>query len=146
MLGEMGNSEALALAKEKGLDLVEVSPNARPPICKILDYGQFKYQKAKEEQKQRKRQKKVDVKGIRISMRISGNDLDMKIKQAQKFLDKGHKVRIELVMRGREKAHGSLGYDLINKFAKSLGDDVKIEQRPKRERLGLGMVVCKKNN
>lgn len=145
MLGEMETYKALGLAKERGFDLVEVSPNTRPPICKFQDFGQLKYQQAKAEQKQRKKQKKVEIKGVRISMRISENDMQMKANQALKFLKKGHKVKIELVMRGREKAHGRLAYELIEKFAKSLGDDIIVEQRPKREGRGLGMIVTRKN-
>lgn len=141
MLGEMETEKALTLAKEKGLDLVEVAPNARPPVCKILDYGQLQYQKAKEEQKQRKKQRKIAVKGVRISMRISDNDLNFKVKQTQKFLEKGNKVRIELVMRGREKAHMDLGRDLINKFISLLEGNIVVEQEPKRERLGLAAIV-----
>lgn len=140
----METSEALKLAKSRDLDLVEVAPNARPPVCKILDYGQMKYQRAKEEQKQRKKQKKVEVKGVRISMRISENDLNFKVKQAQKFLDKGNKVRVELRMRGREKAHMDLGRDLLLKFAEKLEGNIHIEQKPKRERLGLAIIVAKK--
>lgn len=140
----METAEALKLAKSRDLDLVEVAPNARPPVCKILDYGQMKYQKAKEEQKQRKKQKKVEVKGVRISMRISENDLNFKVNQAQKFLDKGNKVRVELRMRGREKAHMNLGRDLLLKFAEKLEGNIHIEQKPKRERLGLAIIVAKK--
>lgn len=143
-LGEMETSEALALAKSKELDLVEVAPNARPPVCKILDYGQLKYQQAKEEQRQKKRQKKVEVKGVRISMRISENDLAFKANQAQKFLDEGNKVRVELMMRGREKAHTVLGKKVILKFKDRLEGNIIMEQEPKRERLGLAIVVVKK--
>jgi translation initiation factor IF-3 len=143
-LGEMETSEALKLAKSKELDLVEVAPNARPPVCKILDYGQLKYQKAKEEQKQRKKQKKVEVKGVRISIRISENDLNFKVNQAQKFLDKGNKVRVEIIMRGREKAHMNLGRDMLMKFADKLEGNIIMEQKPKRERLGLAIVLAKK--
>lgn len=142
----METFKALALAKEKGLDLVEIAAEAKPPICKIIDYGQFKYQKAKEEQKQKKKQKKVEIKGVRISLRISENDFQNKVKQAEKFFKQGHKVRVELVMRGRELAHKNLAYDQLRKFLDSLPEKEKVivEQAPKRERRGLGMIIRKK--
>jgi len=144
MLGVIETDEALRIAKDRGLDLIEVSPNARPPVCRIQDHGQLKYQQAKEEQKQKKRQKKIDVKGVRISMRISENDLKMKINQTQKFLDGGHKVRVELKMRGRERAHQDMARQLMRTFRGRLEGEILLEQPPKRERLGLGMVIAKK--
>ena len=119
-VGKTTTAEALQKAKELELDLVEVNPRAEFPVCKIMDYGQFKYEKEKKAHKQKLAQKKVDTKGIRLSVRISRNDMDMRIKQAIKFLDKGHKLKIDLVLKGREKAHPEKAVDTINSFVREL--------------------------
>lgn len=144
MIGVVETNQALEEAKKRGLDLVEISPKAKPPVCKILDFGQYKYQKQKEARQHKKKQKTFEVKGVRISMRIGENDLDYKSKQAQKFLDYGHKVRIELVMKGREKAQYDFGKEMLEKFVERLEGNIVIEQRPKRERRGMALVVGKK--
>lgn len=143
-LGVITPDEGRRLAKERGLDLVEVAPNAKPPVCKIMDYGKYKYQQMKEDRKQRKRAKKVEVKGVRISLRISQNDLEFKAKQADKFLQEGNKVRVELILRGRENAHRDLAKDIFKKFMETMEEDVIIEQQPKRQRLGLAIVIHRK--
>ena len=104
-LGEIDREEALNLAKQKDLDLVEVAPDARPPVCKIIDWGKFQYEQEKEQRKQKAKSKKVDLKEVRLSFRIGQHDLGVKSKQARKFLDQGDKVRIQLRLRGREMAH-----------------------------------------
>ncbi len=114
--------KAIDLAREQGLDLIEVSPKANPPVCKIMDYGSFKYQKEKEAKKQRAASKEVEVKGIRLSMRIGTNDLAVRRKQALKFLEKGNKVRIEMMLRGREKAFRDRARKTINEFIASLNE------------------------
>jgi len=100
----METAQALALAKEKELDLVEISPKANPPVCKIMDWGKFQYLQAKKEKEARKKQKKVDMKGVRFRLATSENDLNFKLNQTKRFLEKGHKVRVEILLRGREKA------------------------------------------
>ena len=115
-LGAMPVSEAIAKASEEGLDLVEVSPLAQPPVCKILDYGKFQYQQNRGQQKS----KKVGVKGVRLSFKIGQHDLDFKKKQVEKFLDQGHKVKIELRLKGREKAFRTQAKEIITKFMSQL--------------------------
>ncbi len=132
-LGEMPIQEALDIALGKELDLVEVSPLANPPVCKILDYGQFKYQKEKEAKKQKTQQKEVDMKVVRLSIRIGEHDKDVRLKQAIKFLERGDKVKVELPLRGREKAHKDLAEQVINTFITGVqaGIAIKIEQPTK---------------
>lgn len=133
ILGVMQTEKAIALAQSKELDLVEVSPVADPPVCKILDYGQFKYQKEKEARKQKAQAKEVEMKVIRLSVRIGTHDQDVRQKQAAKFLDRGDKVKIELPMRGREKAHKEVAEEVINGFANGLKAqmNLRIEQEVK---------------
>ncbi len=141
----MATNKAKALAESKELDLVEVAGKERPPICKIMDYGQFKYQKEKQERKMKKTQKKIEVKGVRISPRISKNDLLFKAKMADKFLKQGHKVRIEMIIKGREYTHMDLVNETYDKFIKSLETKVIIEQEKKKQRLGMAMIVALDN-
>jgi translation initiation factor IF-3 len=111
-----------------------------------MDYGKYKYEQMKKEQKQRARAKKVEVKGVRISLRISQNDLEFKARQADKFLKEGNKVRIELVLQGRELARKDLSKAIFDKFIQTMKEKITIEQRPKRQRLGLAMIVTKAKN
>ena len=104
MLGVMTTADAMALAREQGLDLIEVASNAKPPVAKILSYDKFRYQQEKAMQQQRKRQKQIEVKGVRISVRIGPHDLQFKADQAVKFLQKGNKVKVEMFLRGRERS------------------------------------------
>lgn len=115
-LGIMKTSEALAMAAEREMDLVEVSPQARPPVVKFIDFDKYRYHQKKLEQQQKKKLKKVDVKGIRLSIRISEHDLSIKAKRAIEFLEEGHKVKVDLLMRGREQAHPEIGFDVVKKF------------------------------
>ncbi len=123
MLGVLPTAKAIALAQEKGADLVEVSPKANPPVCKLLDFGQFKYQKEKEVRKQKAQSKEIDVKGIRLSLRIGDHDLEVRHQQAKNFLERGDKVKIELVMRGREKAHRDVAMEVVNRLVAMLKTD-----------------------
>lgn len=132
----MKTKDAVALAKEQGLDLIEVSPKAQPPVCKILDFGTFKYQKEKEAKKQRAASKEVEIKGIRLSFRIGENDLQVRLKQAKKFLEKGQKLRIELILRGREKAHKDRAEDILNGFIDRLKEDYDIRVESPVKRMG----------
>ena len=136
--------DALERAQKAEMDLVEVSPNAHPPVVKLMDYGRFQYQREKLKRKQKASQRKVDIKGIRLSARISDHDKDVRMKQARKFLDKGDKVKIELILKGREFQHIDVAKQIINEFIQALGEDIVIEQ--KVEKLGnrLNAVVAKK--
>jgi translation initiation factor IF-3 len=129
-IGVMATPEAVRLAREREMDLVEVFPKADPPIAKILDYGKFLYQKDKEARKQKAKQKKVEIKGIRLSLRISPHDRDVRLNQAKDFLESGDKVKIEIILKGRERQYGGMARENINQFINSLNQLVstKIEQ------------------
>ena len=131
-LGVMTTSKALARAQEVDLDLVEVNPKLDPPVVKIMDYGQFKYKKEKEAQKQKIKQKKVEIKGIRLSVRISQHDFDFRFEQAKKFLQRGDKLKLELILKGRERQHPDKAEELMKKFYYKLketpGLKMEIEQ------------------
>jgi len=119
-VGKIATSEALERAQSLGLDLVEVNPTADPPVAKIVDYGQLKYEREKKAHKQKIAQKKVDTKGIRLSVRISKNDLQLRVSQALKFFQKGNKVKVELVLKGRERQHPEKAVEIINEFVAEL--------------------------
>ena len=112
----MKTEEALAMAREKEMDLVEISPGAKPPVVKLLDYDKYRYQQEKAAQEARKKVKKVTVKGVRLSVRIGDHDLNFKAKNTSEFIAEGNKVKVDVVMRGREQAHPELAFDLIKKF------------------------------
>ena len=112
----------MAMAREAGLDLVEVNPKARPSIAKIMDYGQFKYAKDKQAQKQKAKQKRAETKGIRLSVRISKHDFNFRIEQAKKFIKKGNKLKVELILKGRERQHPAKAVEIINNFIAILGE------------------------
>ncbi|MFH1767352.1 MAG: translation initiation factor IF-3 [Patescibacteria group bacterium] len=134
MHGVITIDEALSIAREAGLDLIEVSPKANPPVCKIMDFSNFKYQKEKEAKKQRAQSKEVETKGVRLSMRIGINDLNVRLNQANKFLEKGHKVRIEMIMRGREKEHFNRAREIVDGFIAQIQEtyEVRVESPMKR--------------
>lgn len=119
-LGIMSRGEALDLAEEKDLDLVCIAPKAQPPVCKILDYGKFKYEQQKKEKEAKKNQKVVEVKETRLSLNIDTNDFNTKLNQTAKFLAAGHKVKVSIRFRGREMAHSALGADVLKRFAEAL--------------------------
>jgi len=129
-LGVMATAAAIALAQDKGLDLVEVFPLAQPPVAKIIDYSKLKYEETKQLRKIKAQQKKVEVKGIRLSLRISQHDIDVRINQSNGFLADGDKVRIEMILRGREKSRLDLARKIINDFITALNQTkpVKVEQ------------------
>lgn len=131
-VGVIDKNEALRLAQEKGMDLIEVSSKINPPICKILDYGKYRYQKQKQEQKAKKKQKKSQLKGIRLSLRIGKHDLEFKARQAEKFLNEGHKVKIEIILKGREFTHLDLAFQELKNFQSIIAVPHKIEQFPKK--------------
>lgn len=115
-VGVMSREDALKLAHEREMDLVEVFPKAEPPVAKLIDYGAFKYQKEKELRKQKAQSKEIEVKGVRLSVRISEHDLDVRFQQGKKFLERGDKVRVEIVLRGREKAHTDIAEEVVNRY------------------------------
>jgi translation initiation factor IF-3 len=126
--GVLTRSEAMQRAELAGLDLVEVSPNASPPVARIVDWGKYNYQKTKQLQKQKKQTKAVDLKQIRLGMRIGENDLEIKLNKARKFLEAGHKVKVMLLYRGRENAHKELGFTLFERITQKLEDIATVDQ------------------
>jgi len=143
-LGVMKTSEALALAQSKGLDLVEVNPSVSPSMVKIMDYGKYLYKKAKSDRKQKSRQKTSELKSIRFAYRTGQHDLEVKAKKVDKFLEKGHKVRVDMMIRGREKAHPNIAREKLDKFLAVIKEEYKIEQDPKRTPRGLVLTISKK--
>ncbi|MCF7847080.1 MAG: translation initiation factor IF-3 [Candidatus Gracilibacteria bacterium] len=131
MLGVMRTSEALMKSEAAGADLVEVSPKATPPVCKIIEYGKFLYALKKKEQQTRKANKTREQKGIRLTFKIDVGDLDRQRKQAEKFLEEGHPVRVQMRLRGRERAHTDLAVQKLNGFLESLSEVSKVDQPPK---------------
>lgn len=138
----MPPQKALEIARESQLDLVEISPKAVPPVCKIMDFGKYQYQKSREDRQNKAKQKKVDIKGIRIGVRTDDHDLDFKKNQTEKFLKKGHRVKIEIIMRGREKAHQDLARANLSEFLKSVSIPHKIEQDIKRFPGGFNVIIA----
>ncbi len=132
-LGVMETSEALGIAESKGLDLVEVAPNAAPPVCKIMDYGKFKYEKAKKEKESKKRQHVVKVKEIKLHPRTEEHDYNFKKNHAREFLESGEKVKVSMVYKGREMAHVDYGRHLMDKIKEDLEDVSSIDYEAKME-------------
>lgn len=123
-------SEALRLAAEAELDLVEISPNANPPVAKIVDWGKFNYQRTKQQQKNKKAAKAQDLKQMRMGLKIGDHDLEVKLRKVTGFLEDGHKVKMTLFFRGRELAHKDLGFQLADKIIASFGDTIAVDQQP----------------
>ncbi|MCI0479021.1 translation initiation factor IF-3 [Candidatus Uhrbacteria bacterium] len=146
-LGVLKTADAIAFARERELDLVEVSPKEHPPVCKILDYGAFKYQKDKEMRQQKAHAKKVEVKGIRLSVKMGSHDLEVRKEQALDFLKEGQKLKIEIYLRGREKAHGDLALQRIQDFIAAVGQTYELytEQEPKRQGGNVSAIVGRKS-
>ena len=130
-LGIMSSKEAMKLAREAELDLVKIAPNAKPPVCKIIDYGKYRYELARKEKEAKKKQKTIDVKEVRLSPNIDKNDLNTKINQARKFLSKGDKVKVTLRFRGRELAHVNSSKVILEEFAEQLSDVAVVDKQPK---------------
>lgn len=141
MLGVMSVSAAIALADEAGLDLVEISPNATPPVCKILDHGKYKYEQQKKAAEARKNQKVVDVKEVKIRPGIEKHDYDVKMRNARRFLEGGDKVKVTMRFRGREMAHQEIGFDLLKRMIDELADVGKVDLHPKMEGRQIIMVL-----
>ncbi len=142
----MSKSEALQTAEEYGLDLVEISPNASPPVAKIVDWGKFNYQKTKQLQKSKRNAKSADLKQMRIGMKISDHDLDVKLSKVHKFLDAGHKTKISIFYRGRENAHKDLGFVLADKVIEKFGESIVVDQKPQLAGRQLNFVIRSNTN
>lgn len=145
-LGILPLREGLRMAQEKELDLVEISPNAKPPVCRIMDYGKFKYEQSKREKEARKKQKIISVKEVKIRPNIEDHDLEVKTKNALKFLKEGDKVKVTLMFRGRELAHAELGKQLLNKMAESAKELAIVERLPKVEGRNMVMILAPKQD
>lgn len=140
----MSSKDALKLAQSAGVDLVEISPNANPPVVKIIDWGKYQYQKVKEQQKNRKKNKSGELKQIRLGLKIGENDLRIKVKKIKEFIEEGQRVKIMVVFKGREMAHKELGTELINKVISMLSDDIVVDQQPQFAGRNLSIGVRRK--
>ena len=143
-LGIMSAREAYKLAQEAELDLVKIAPGAKPPVCKIIDYGKYRYELARKEKEARKKQKTVELKEVRLSPNIDTNDLNTKMNAARKFISKGNKVKVTLRFRGREMAHVQASKHILDDFAEALADIAVVEKAPKLEGRSMGMVLAEK--
>lgn len=145
MAGVVSIREALRAAEEAGLDLVEVSPNADPPVCKILDYGKYKYEQQKKAAEARKNQKTIDVKEVKIRPGIESHDYEVKMRNARRFLEEGDKVKVTMRFRGREMAHQDIGRDLLARMRDELSDICKVEMEPRLEGRQMIMILTSEN-
>ena len=143
-LGVMPVKEAMKLAKEANLDLVKIAPTAKPPVCKIIDYGKYRYEMARREKEAKKKQKVIEVKEVRLSPNIDTNDLNTKMNNARKFIQKGNKVKVTLRFRGREMAHMSNSKHILDDFAEKLSDVAVVEKAAKLEGRSMSMVLAEK--
>lgn len=136
--------DALQAAEDAGLDLVEISPNANPPVAKIIDWGKFQYQKIKDQQRNKRAAKVGDLKQMRFGLKIGAGDLEVKLRKIRDFLANGHKVRIQVVYKGREMAHKEIGYELIQKITDQLEEGAILEQKPQMAGRNLSVVIRSK--
>ena len=145
-LGIMSAKEALNLAEEKNLDLVKIAPQANPPVCKIMDYGKYRFEQAKREKEARKNQHIVEIKEVRLSLNIDTHDFNTKLNNALKFIKHGDKVKVSIRFRGREMGHPEIGLDTMKRFAEACGDAVIIEKPAKLEGRNMSMFLAPKPN
>lgn len=143
-LGVMPTREALRLARNKDLDLVEVSPNSNPPVCRIMDFGKYKYQMQKKMHEAKKKQKTIEVKTVKVRPRTDEHDMQVRIKQVRKFLEKGNKVKTVVMFRGREQAHVELGEAQLLKIFEAVKDIAEMERKPKKEGRDMIMILAPK--
>lgn len=143
-LGIMAPSDALRIADEKGLDLVKISPQAKPPVCKLMDYGKFRFEQSKKEKEARKNQHVVEIKEIRMSPGIDIGDFNTKLKNAQKFIADGNRVKVSVRFRGREMAHTDIGRDLLVRFAESVAEVANLDKEPKMEGRSMSIFLSPK--
>lgn len=144
MIGVVSLEEALKQAREADLDLVEIASDPRPPVCKIMNYGKFLYTQSKQQRLHKAKQKKVELKVLRISFKIESHDLEVKLKQAYKFLDQGHKVKFDMYLRGREKAFAEQALVKMKKILENLPETIKFDQELKRSPQGFSVILAKK--
>ena len=140
----MSRADALDAARKAGVDLVEISPKANPPVAKIIDWGKYQYQKMKEQQKSRRNARSSELKQMRLGLKIGSNDLNIKLRKIRSFLSDGDKVKVTVMFRGREMAHKELGYELINKVISQLEDEAILEQKPVMAGRNLSIVIRSK--
>ncbi len=140
-IGILSRSEALLEAERAGLDLIEISPQASPPVARIIDWGKYQYQRTKEQQRSRRNTTTVEIKQMRMGLKIGAHDLDIKLRKIREFLEAGHRVKIMVFFRGREMAHQELGYAMLDKIIEKLQDTATVEQKPVMAGKNLGIVV-----
>ena len=145
-LGIMSSREAMKIAREAELDLVKIAPQAKPPVCKIIDYGKYRYELARKEKEAKKKQKTIEVKEVRLSPNIDCNDLNTKIASARKFIEKGNKVKVTLRFRGREMAHVQSSRHILDEFAKALEDIALVDKPAKMEGRSMAMFLTEKRS
>ena len=145
-LGIMSSREAMKIAREAELDLVKIAPQAKPPVCKIIDYGKYRYELARKEKEAKKKQKTIEVKEVRFSPNIDSNDLNTKIASARKFIEKGNKVKVTLRFRGREMAHVQSSRHILDEFAKALEDIALVDKPAKMEGRSMAMFLTEKRS
>lgn len=143
-LGVMSAKDAMKMAREADLDLVKIAPNAKPPVCKIIDYGKYRYEQARKEKEAKKKQRTMEVKEVRLSPNIDTNDLNTKANQARKFLSKGDRVKVTLRFRGREMAHVNYSKQILDSFCEKLEDIAVVEKAPKMEGRSMVMFLTEK--
>ena len=143
-LGIMSAAQALDIADEQGLDLVKISPQANPPVCKLMDYGKFRFEQSKREKEARKNQHVVEIKEVRMSPGIDVGDFNTKLKNAQKFLSEGNRVKVSVRFRGREMAHTEIGRDLLLKFAEQTSELASLDKEPKMEGRSMSIFLAPK--
>jgi len=144
-VGVLPVKEAIKIAEERGLDLVEVAPNSQPPVCRIMNYGKYKYQQSKRTQEARKHQTVIRIKEVKVRPRTEEHDFQFKLRHVKRFLDEGNKVKISILFRGREIAHPEFGKELLNRFIEGVKDVVVIEQSPRLEGRNMVMILAPKS-
>ena len=145
-LGIMSSSKALAMAEQAGVDLVKIAPQAQPPVCKIMDYGKYRFEQSKREKEARKNQKVVDIKEVRLSLNIDTHDFNTKLNQSQKFIKNGDKVKVSIRFRGREMGHPELGLEVMKRFADACQEFAVVEKPAKLEGRNMLMFMAPKPN
>ena len=143
-LGIMQTRDALKLAEDQHLDLVEVAPKARPPVCKIMDFGKYRYEQQKRDKEARKKQKVITIKEVKLRPNIEQHDFEVKLKNAQRFIEEGNKVKVTVMFRGRELSHPELGNAILNKMSEALGNTVSVERSAKLEGKNMTMILSPK--
>ncbi len=143
-LGIMATRDALRMAEEQHLDLVEIAPKAKPPVCRIMDFGKYRYEQQKREKEAKKKQKVISIKEVKLRPNIEQHDFDVKLKNALRFVEEGNKVKVTIMFRGRELSHPELGKEVLGRVAEALGDRVSIERNAKLEGKNMTMIVAPK--